>query len=582
MHSSTQPYSIENNYLVEPCGLWKLHSLKGAEITSEHYKVHISLDQNKIAEAREVLLPILDRHKIKSFKILPAVLSESHNRSRNVQGKELVIYMQKKDSIEKDPKFWIAVFNEIETTLEKKNIGPNSKFKAQGDKIFPGSHHYIFYRYPNNILGRYVPATTIRENGFTNREGFNLTGKDKMKDWFQELALHNFSVVKGNANTSSSVIFSEFNNQFNEEEKKQCTEIQLKLIQQLSSPLCFPIFFGEDIDNKQISGRQENIAAMFKKAFGSILSQNYISYCKDFHENGALSSTIEKLLKKSLYNAAQYLLLLDKELNNSNPNLLSKTNFGSIAPAIYFHFFMPICKQLKNELKITKSFNITEENIDKLIDKNALIEAIIKCSLRDDKKNQLDYEFPQYVDGISEEKINSLLKELNSNSKEQPKKTHEEKKEVSTVTKETFRQELFPKENGFLTTANIDVVKQTINDIKPRWELIQANEQSKKVLKVNNAFGQQQFLVENNKMITESDNEKTFTMMLHVFKNVHGDKLPRISIPENNPQIKEAWQIALNKVYGNNHRITLHEVIAKNKINTQSDFPSHAIKPGYA
>lgn len=366
---------------------------------SGHYKVHLSFDQNQLAAASEIILPILFKYRVHHFKLIH---SKAPDTARNVHGKELTIYLQKgmskaTEADEDQAVFWINIFNELEAKLISEKIDPNL-FKPLADKLFPGSKGYIGYRYPNNILDRYTHAVALKKCGFTINEAYN-NGKDyEFEDWFKNRALHEGKHLK-KIESPQTVRLTPKKNKPPLQKSPILSVLKAALkhcfMQQLSSFDAQEVFYGF-IDNRA-NQPHHNLVRKLKAIFGTVDNKHFNlierfspihAYQWQLHQEMQAEVTpeterLKDYLNKCLDAAAQCILEI-YHLYDISFNITDLP--GKIIPAIYWHFFIPIAEAWKKDPE--SSPNILQ---------TILITEIVKGAFRDGNVDQIDYTEPQYL-----------------------------------------------------------------------------------------------------------------------------------------------------------------------------------------
>lgn len=381
---------------------WDVHDLHvsaGEPTIDDSTKVHLSFDPSKLETAKKDIIDILEKkHKLHSFKIIHSPVSDG-----NPTGKEVTIYLQiyndfKSGAPEKDPNFWINLFNELENALEK--IGPNPDFKPQGDKLFPGSKHFIYYRNPENIIKHYIAADDLAGAGFTSTEAADLCppGHDPIQNFFKEKRLHAGQEVKQAATPSATqdrklTLELKFPTNLAQLQQKVMDNFRNNMTKDSSEH----VFFGDPDYLKQEKIQPfENFAQKLKSAFGYYGEMN-------------------KFLKSVLNEAAGYVAKANICLSASGIELprldklgtIDKTGkmitMGNIIPAVYRHFFNPILAEWIKD---------PNKPFEDIVDKQALIQEIFKCAFRDPKVKQIKLDSPQYYSNLTDNELNQVFKQL--------------------------------------------------------------------------------------------------------------------------------------------------------------------------
>lgn len=452
-------------------GPWKGYRLKemflgilGAPRYSDAFKVHVSLDQSKIKIASEIILGILTENKVHHFKLMHEPCQE-----RNAMGKEVVIYLQIKHDNEKDvpeennPTFWIDLFNKLENALLKEGIEPN-QFRAQGDKLFPGSHGFISYRNSENILKRYITADDLAKAGFTSGEACNLCppGHDIIENFFRDdkrrqLILHVGQEIKKeesapkNVNHDRTLIVPlKFPNDLAQQKEELMKIYRLNVSRPNDNGY---VFFGNP-DPKQNPSRdlRKDIKFELFDHIFQVVFYDRQGLRVDLSEYKKISDPLKDFLDGCLLEAAEYVVKAKTCLNASNIPLPDMKEI-SIIPAIYNKFFTPIIAKwidAVTDAAFTADFFMRQATFTikekdpflcaiSTIDRNAFIREIFKCTFRDMKEKpvkvkklesgeveqveqkveqveiglkQIDFDSPVYVASLSDEELNNLFKQL--------------------------------------------------------------------------------------------------------------------------------------------------------------------------
>jgi len=378
---------------------------------SDKYKVHVSLDLNKenFAKARQMILDLMFKHTIHCFKLVNKEPKQGRY-ARNVYGKELTIYLQLENELslganEKDPDTWINLFNDLEKCLIAEGVKPN-KLLTQGDQRFPGSKGYIFFRYPENIIGRYVSADALRVGGFTISEGVNLSNDKTFENFFAGKKLHHMDTLLAvDAPTPpdqkrQNYVVKDIDH-LEKDEKTIFTQLESRLSGPASDD---DNFFGEGdfLDRENVKGPHEKMARLFRHALGFGFSRNYEEEMKR-HETTTIkdieqeAQPLKKYFDDCLKLAAHHIAIIRHTLTSAGltlPDLI-----GNITPAVYHYFFKPIMHVWKSNPTIA---------FDSLVQRDILIKEIIKCSFRDIFVNQLDFEKPKYILNLTEIDVEDL------------------------------------------------------------------------------------------------------------------------------------------------------------------------------
>lgn len=384
----------------------------------EDHKIHLSFDQSKLKEAQDIILPLLEHRGVHNFKLIHS----ENTQYRNVLGKELTIYLQFNNNCapENDPQFWISLFNDLENGLASKNIGKNPLFTAQGDQLFPGSKGYIYYRYPNNILNRYIKASDLNLHGFTRNEASYLSDDRFFEEVFKGLTLHNANL---DILTTKATIkkMEEFTLKFSEEKTDQIIERYTNNIINASG-----IFFGEDekginklkVNKKGLTKNQfefhscEIVARIFKSAFSFEFSEDYKRVYElteqDIINLNDSTELLRQFISSCLLEAAKEVSTLQKTFFGDKKDI----PIGNIVPILYHHFFLPgvrIAKEMRAMDANVPNQEITEAIVTELNkNRKEFIDKIVKCNFRDKTIQQIDHDFPQYI--IEESKLNYAIR----------------------------------------------------------------------------------------------------------------------------------------------------------------------------
>lgn len=370
-----------------PWNMCKLQGAKGS--SSDKYKVHISLKRTEenIKKSYAVILPILAQYKVTAFKLAHIDQLESCMQS-NADGKEYVIYMQRQEGHqENDPDRWIEMLSRIERDLYQAGIMKGNP--SQGDVVFPGSMGYIYRRTPHNILGQYIPASFLKKAGFTCNEAANLTADDRVF-WRDRLLLYHgtemiHSVDRVVETTKVNV------NDMHAAEKDTVDAIVLQYQKQLihEDNGLFQLLFNDD--EEPLRGSVVHSVAMALYSFNLFLVRGKpkpsIPFCDAlFPKVAGVVARIHTLFKGS-----------GEEIR-----------VGWIHPVLYHDIFVPLIEH------VTKS-NLCIKKIERILrcgtifDEKELIYKLVKVSLRDPAKNQIQADTPQYIYNLTEEQVEALI-----------------------------------------------------------------------------------------------------------------------------------------------------------------------------
>lgn len=393
MYSNISLINYTIDFEISEKSIWlQYHHIK-KEHGSGWNKVHISIqhDISTLKKAQDLILPLLAKHEICCFKTQNANLFYSHE---NLDGKEFCIYMQvlDKNSQESTPEFWIDLLNEIETTLEKNDIPMHPK-GALGDLLFPGSKGYVYFRNPQNISGNYIAAALLMNTGFTRKEACEISTND---------FFHGYSLSNGDLNWIGHEAFTsrrfELPNGFGEVDNQLKQSILDSFHNQLTkNDRLLQLFVGSQKGYCYTGNLCDQL-------FGTKLITDRKSKVFELASSGQLD--LIKPFEKYLDTAAEQLAKLSYILNH-NGYCFDPQKIGSILPALYFNFYMPLYR-LNPYGEIT---TLNDSNEKKLIDE------IIRCSLRDINKIAIGYELPQYIHEMNQEDISTLLTFVNVDQK---------------------------------------------------------------------------------------------------------------------------------------------------------------------
>jgi hypothetical protein len=388
-------------------------------------KVHISIDQTNAAkyeQACTTIANILTEKKICLFKILWQSIRDS-----NIQGKEVTIYMMRNPPTqipapEENATFWIDLFSKIENELIKLGIKPNS-VHTPGDRVFPGSKGYIFYRDPYNILQRYVASSALIWTGFTAEEAYRIGNDVLFSEWLTGKQLHSdktelkeqeLKALKEQELKEDEFVISVDPKDLKRISKKMVQDYFNGLNKTNDSSIPFAgceVFLGSRSCTGPNDGRQENFAElepyilhMFKLTPSKLLPQED---SEDFFmEEGGLQKVLHedfKLFSDALELAAEVSAVIFIYFKNEN-------NYpGNITPIIYYHLFLPYMSEL---IRTGQRPNLTS-----IIEDNQLVVNIIKASFRKPTIGsgenftfaQIFHEAPVYICSLSDRKLDYLI-----------------------------------------------------------------------------------------------------------------------------------------------------------------------------
>lgn len=373
---------------------WDVYARQPISCYSQKYKVHFSFDQEKLELAKKLILTILKKHGVHFFKLIHSKTIHKKNiRYANVNSKELTIYLQfgNRFAPENEPRFWLNVFNELESTFQKNGIDPNP-IKPQADIPFAGSLGYIFYRAPYNIIDRYIMASSLNQSGFTRIEASSLTDDRTFQNKFNHYRLHedeNFiQPFSHDHHLKKQRAAKKYQlNKINEYEIKKIEYLYKKDI--LSAKLAF---FG--IENNSYT----HIAQLFEIALGINFS---IDKSNLMYE---IAKPLEVYIATCLREAAEAVATLWTGFFGKK----TAVSVGNIAPIIYHYFLFPALKLAKemSALPYSQMVKVIMEEIKK--DRDKFIAELIKCSFRlrnTQTMRQIEHDMPQYIDRINEEQI---------------------------------------------------------------------------------------------------------------------------------------------------------------------------------
>lgn len=374
-------YSIDSGLMDE--GSWSQYEATKKAHHFDRDKVHISIshDIETINKAKELILPVLAAHRVYLFKVVNTYRFRSEG---NIDGKEFCIYMQtwNKNSPEGDPAFWINLLNEIESILESNNIPKHPK-GALGDMLFPGSKGYVYYRNAHNVGGEYVAASDLALSGFTKSEACNIS----TNDFFSGYSLIGNGSILATEETPSPAIQTFPDSRIEEKKDIKQAVIEAFHAQLTRNDKLLRLFVGD-------SGHYASNGLLCDLLFGTRLSSDKKYHALSQARAGGLDliSPFQKYLERAAEKIAKIAFILEK-----NGFVFDPQKTGAIFPALYFHFYVPL--YLKNDRHLDMS----------AIDETALVNELVRCSLRDTAKNAIDYELPQYIHNFNEETVSTLL-----------------------------------------------------------------------------------------------------------------------------------------------------------------------------
>ncbi|CEG61304.1 hypothetical protein [Legionella micdadei] len=356
---------------------------------SDAHKVHISVahDAETIHKAQALIIPILLRHQIGFFKTVnPDNDLAGH---RNLDGKEICIYMQifDKNSQESNPVFWIDLLNEIEAVLAENGVARHPQ-GALGDLLFPGSKGYVFYRNPQNIGDNYVSASLLMESGFTRKEACEIS----KSDFFHGHALAgnpHFASPQNTKPLTLSLPDRELDFQLKQ------TILDSFYTQLTNNHKLLALFIGTE------GGDYCRKGSLCNNLFGTKLNINKRGAAFAAAQAGELD--LVKPFRQYLDRAAEKMAKVATILIMNGLHF-DATRLGSILPALYFNYYVPLY------LSDPKG-NATELND---VEAEKLINEIIRCGLRDPSKTAIDYESPQYIQGMTESNVVMLLSHVDT------------------------------------------------------------------------------------------------------------------------------------------------------------------------
>lgn len=393
-------------------------------VSTGQHKVHISIDGTQpenFQRAISLICPILTKHRIRVFKFYGL---NSTKNSINANGKECVIYMDIRDkaSQESNPKFWTTLFDEIESTLQGNYIRRHPT-GALGDLLLP-NRQYIYCRESNNVAGAYVAAIILRESGFTQREAACIGASNERSTmhflgWQPEAAI---PPKKRPLSQERKILPSDnkVDNSFQATKKS----IKHTLCQQIQSNAnVLKLFLGTK-QNVPANTNVYFVGDLFGISFTTERPTYYFLYFKDIKLDFA--KPFQEILNKASEKLAKLCSSLEKEYHvQVNCNQL-----GSIFPALYYQYFVPLFNKQKVENAAHPGdgapIKLATLSPDELV---TVIDAVVLCALRTPEV-QIHFDTPRYIGDLSSKQIHDLL--LASSLSDQPSLAPERQKQLQS------------------------------------------------------------------------------------------------------------------------------------------------------
>ena len=338
-------YEGVDDYQCEPRECWVMFDHKDdlSIYKSTSVKFHISIDDEDLIEAYKIILPILFREKISTFKVINPNDLATRSKESNTNGKEFCVYFQ---SNEEDKVEEIA--KEIDLALKHAQIATGSH--STGDVLVSGTA-YIYFRSPNNVFGCYIAAKHLQDAGFTAKESAGIS---------TPTGPFNVAVDWGTIDLDKSKNIS---TNFSKE----------TIIEKLLNSSEFCIQFHNLLCPK--------LTGSGKEAYKRVIP------CGNFRNSIFMKSEI---FKGIMEDAAR-----DIGVKFESMNLPIDQMPGNILPALYHSIIVPLSKSLdsyKRDEDVQKEFDAhLEEHREKILS------YIVECGLRDRSQVQIYHETPIYL-----------------------------------------------------------------------------------------------------------------------------------------------------------------------------------------
>ncbi len=358
-------YNLQSRVQIsDESSAWVSFNRKNCSRTPSINKFHISIarEEKHLTAAFNIIYPILEKHQIISFKILPL---EKITVDGNTLGKEFVIYIQPQDKKENDSTFWSdIVLKEIVDSLSRANVKPGPH--STGDIAIKGGHGFVYSRSPYNVFGVYVNADLLKQCEFSHEEAACLSPSE-----FLDITIKSSEDTVKNEENSTSLPKVIKLADLEKLEKEAPTSDEKKIYKGLINnlgknyevyntriPFLICLITGTNLE-KYCSDKRINI---LKKFFNFPNRNPDSDRIWNFGQEAILN---EEFFKPYLEKAAKRIALL------RNSRGIQKTEkLGNILPAIYHHLVVPLSEHGESNLKLTEE------------EESRLIDEIVLCALR--------------------------------------------------------------------------------------------------------------------------------------------------------------------------------------------------------
>lgn len=377
LYKKVGDYVLIRQVLTNDRNDWVLFQRDLQKEVNDSNKVHISIDNDQMAEAFKIIYPLLMREKISCFKIVP---ENTLRREQNCNGKEFVIYFDGKD----DPQFWKTFLREIAEKLQRANIRPGRA--SLGDVPIEGGNNYFSSRITDNFAGRYVPADSLAGINFTREEAALLSENQKMIALGMKQRAKSVSVLGQTyfpRETNSTQHASSIHRRIQRQLYPEFDEIYSGAKQAISFKVLL-LGGGNAKYNRLTSNKDDPEARLARYFYGEEAPGQPI--CPEVHGYqqiiGVGNATLRysEVLFPLMWQVANTAALL---AHRSNKKLDDVDRFPSVLPALYHHLF-------KSLYEIAKVRELSDNDVRAYLNENqkrTLVKRMVEALFREPSRD---------------------------------------------------------------------------------------------------------------------------------------------------------------------------------------------------
>lgn len=330
------------------------------EHASDNIKFHVSLERDplNISQAFKCVIPIFEKYKIASFKIIK--LDAIQSTGGNDDGKELVIYIQDEEN---NKELWARqILPEILDIFKQMNIQCGNYSKA--DIPISGGEGFFYARSPYNQFGLYILAQQLESNGFSRFESA----------YISEYPLLEICLNNGQPITEDKIELTSNNKLIRKVPKQEIEDIKKSFDKIIGDKSLLTLITGSNIGYLAASSDNNRIVMnLIRKYANNVGNFNNDKVCKVLQ-----SATLKSEIFDPYFQATSIVTAQLRRYYNIN------TSVGNIRPALYQHFIKD------HEIPFTE---------DKRI---ATVKDLVLCALRN----------PEIIPAMPVQADDELLTEL--------------------------------------------------------------------------------------------------------------------------------------------------------------------------